>query len=1113
MSPVPDLKERENQASNNPGDRWRTSITHKNEGAEDIGSESANANRDDVQDQEQDKQAQSYYNDQQDNKKKRGKLMGGKGPLMAIFGGLSMTLVIVGFIANMFSSILINIKETLFNDHQSNSSRTNKVYGDAMRASMFTQGKCVGKIQILCKFQTMSDRQIKKLERAGFRVEPDPDKNAALPGRQKIKRITFPDGSVANNAREFHTLANASPTHARWVRYATLGKTSYYLNSKFDKILGKFKTDKSKKLTGKTKEDNDSDVNKNTNGVDSKGKDDAKVKDEAKKKAGDDVTNKLKTDGVGNITKRVSGKMSWLAAPVVLGCGAYNMSHLVTAYAKKYHIEQMVKYSMIFLNTADRIKDQGDISPEQASYAGELFTDVDTREKITDPSGKETTNPSLGETATDAQAYKIAAHGDQSDLTPEAQKFKANGYTSDKNTSWLGRINDITKSIEVAAAPFNPAHGNPLDGLFNQGKFFGSLVKNGGDFFKTAQEFATNGSTSIDEGREAIRYLCIKGEKAALTGYIAFCAAQAINAASVVVGNAEGSVGWASLIGCVAAAACQVAEFAPVPKDCSDATQFVGEKALELADKLGITDAVLKYIQDSVVGSFLKYTDVGNAVGAGEAFMGEKTANGYGLRPAKDTEEAKNFVASTNKDMEMDDKIAFEDAQKTPFDLKNPYSFLSTVVRSAGLYFDSRTPVYSALGSIISIVPSSLTSGQTAKAYYSQPVQTPDQRYNCDDPDLINIGIKNGDKFCNTSGITPNAELEKGRQQATDDYPLIEKTIEYMTKEQPANEAGGGTLDDSFCDIPGGDALFGGVVGMATSGGGDCSSAKEKSKQRSINDDGSTVSGSQYEKYIKYCTEDREWPWGTFGEEVQEAKTTRDLDWFTGKQCLSDSTMMQNFRTYYNLCAQQATMDDTASCFEDTSSAPTTASGDACSIMNNPNIVYVNPGTKEGLKELCETGKATNSCGQPFTINPMLFNVITTLSSKYKIWLNNFGFKQDRFSCDSGQHPKGNAIDLNGIEIVGGGGKAGGPDWGGITYSDPAQVKVIESYASDWLNALPRDRGGVGQKGCGGGRDSNPAFNPTFPAGSINVNGAAFFEDSCDHLHIDIRNRGNLNAV
>ncbi|MCA9334640.1 hypothetical protein KC953_00680, partial [Candidatus Saccharibacteria bacterium] len=310
----------------------------------------------------------------------------------------------------------------------------------------------------------MSKRQIDKMKRAGFKLDTSDSGSKTLTGRYRIQSGTFPDGSRFNNAREFHALANSSPERAKSVRYATLGRTSFYLNNKFDKVLAKFKTDKSKKLTGKSKKDNDSDVNRKTNGVeDSNNKSEKKIREEAVSKAKEDITANSSKKAIADTTRRLGGKGGLLALPVVLGCGAYNLSHLTTAYAKKYHIEQMVKYAMIFLNTADRIKAQGDISPEAVSYVGDLLTQADPREFITNPDGKEIKNPGYGMTATDAQAYKIAAHGDQTNLTSEAKKFKAAGYSSGENTGWLEDLSNFTKTVEIAMSPFDLANINISD--------------------------------------------------------------------------------------------------------------------------------------------------------------------------------------------------------------------------------------------------------------------------------------------------------------------------------------------------------------------------------------------------------------------------------------------------------------------------------------------------------------------------------------------------------------------------------------------------------------------------------------------------------------------------
>ena len=188
------------------------------------------------------------------------------------------------------------------------------------------------------------------------------------------------------------------------------------------------------------------------------------------------------------------------------------------------------------------------------------------------------------------------------------------------------------------------------------------------------------------------------------------------------------------------------------------------------------------------------------------------------------------------------------------------------------------------------------------------------------------------------------------------------------------------------------------------------------------------------------------------------------------------------------------------------------ASGDARDLArqlaNNPNIEYVNPATKKALLSFADTGKATSYCGDPnFKIDPLLSGVMLANAKKYKIYVNNFGFKEDRFAaCDQGQHPKGKAVDLNGIKKLDGGG-AGGTGWGSINYSNNEEAQTVSDYATDWMDILAKDHPNVGRAGQ---VQCNPAiFNlvknrkPAWKGADGNLH----FNDSCDHLHIDVGER------
>lgn len=175
-------------------------------------------------------------------------------------------------------------------------------------------------------------------------------------------------------------------------------------------------------------------------------------------------------------------------------------------------------------------------------------------------------------------------------------------------------------------------------------------------------------------------------------------------------------------------------------------------------------------------------------------------------------------------------------------------------------------------------------------------------------------------------------------------------------------------------------------------------------------------------------------------------------------------------------------------------------------LADSPNIIWLNNATKEQLKAFAAGGAVTNACNEPMAISPYLSGALLALTTRadkpYKITIDNFGFAQDRdyIGCEreQKQHPKGNAVDIQYIEIIGGKKTSPGLDYVGD------DGEVVSQFATDFLNLIPRNRGGVGQKGCNG-------MNPTFPPGSTTLNGAHFFKDGCNHLHIDVRNRDNLS--
>lgn len=1030
----------------------------------------------------------------------RGKLVNAvrkNGPTGSIVGVLLFGLVGVGggtsFIA---SSILVNMKE-IFHSDRADATRTNQLFSRGFMANKFNNdgNKCDAKKPICRKMSYMQDSELKRYEENGFRIKgkivgPDGKETGSRVGEVdkdgkpypslltdgqsvKVEEVIYPDGTTTKSGKEFYAHADSRPNALRRAENAFNSRSAFYLNTFFSDLLkSKWNFGKgAKKFPAPDKDNNDP-----NNQLSDENNQDKVFNQEADAihvdpgTSPNDPNNPLKSRGdkiVNDVSGKAAGKVAakgGALGSIVQGtCTLYRLAYMAEAAIKAYHAYQLVRFALLFFQAADQIKD-GKGDGDRVTYLANNLTWYDKSKPRSEGGGL---------TATDSEGYQIAAYGDQNGLKEFSKRFLLGGSIGQK-------IEGFTSVFENAV--------NPIPGI------------------------------SGDNGHEKMRSICrVAQSPLALVGTACAALVPALTAGGSVapgVGNIAGFTLSAATCVCTVTGVVpfidkipdSIASFIPGIGDCkrlSESTEQLMNQAIELAKNSKLKDWVFNLISELNIDDNTRGVDAGNAIAAGAGMMLSVTGTGYGLKPAGSKQEVKDYVAF-NQDLE-DTYIALDknDARNNPFDMDNKYSLVGSIARamSPEKPETAEASPYGFMSTLSGVYKGALkiaTGTPTADALYSQPslLGRADKRLdNCQDKTLQNIGAL-GDTYCSIVGVMTGTELGKARDQAyTPGSQVINNLINYMTTDQTGDEAKGGT----YCEPPN---PADGNLDPKTSCG-------DPSKTRSIGDDGTPTPGSQYEMYLKYCTEKREAPWGLQYEYYAQG-ALRDQDWFSGKQCMSNSTMLMNFRMWTNYCLQSGTLNGSLNCYsaKDSKNQPTSTKGDVCSLANNPNIVYVNEGTKKGLKEICETGHSVNSCGDTnYKLNQELIDILTTLSGKYKIWLNNFGFKYDRNSCDGGQHPKGKAVDLNGIERLDGSGKAGGPDWGGITYGNVNQVKLIQDYASDWLAGINHSHGGVGQKGC------SSSFNPVFPPDSVNVNGAAFFADSCDHLHIDVRDRTNLNAL
>ncbi|HEU5122175.1 MAG TPA: hypothetical protein VFT59_04985 [Candidatus Saccharimonadales bacterium] len=438
-------------------------------------------------------------------------------------------------------------------------------------------------------------------------------------------------------------------------------------------------------------------------------------------------------------------------------------------------------------------------------------------------------------------------------------------------------------------------------------------------------------------------------------------------------------------------------------------------------------------------------SDAGNAMFVGTAMIMGTAAMKFGMKPGTVDAVRKN-MADNHELLQKEIAMKTYEASKTPLDVTNRYSFLGSMAYQIAHFMPNfQQPVLAGAGKVFSAVPGSLNMlTKNASAAYSMPVADySDVRFSqCKDEVYTELKDRfTPDMFCAIRYV-PN------------EYQDSEAVLDYMESR--------GEIDP--------------VSGAAKP-------------------------GSYLEKYMKYCVE-REDPWGSTSIAAEEM--TDDPNWYTGVKCTDVTTENTMSSEYVGYKTVQSVIDR-----EDPEAAPTdtqVTSGDsrelARQVANNPDI-ELGANTKADLLRFADTGQAVNSCNANFTLDSGMLGAMQTLSGKYRILVNNIGFNDDRDRCDNGQHPKGAAVDINGIEVKGG----AKTNWGSIRFT-PQEMPIITSYANDWLVALAPGRGGVGQKGClNGSRVASGGFSVTPPPGATGINGNLNFVDDCTHLHIDARVR------
>ena len=674
------------------------------------------------------------------NKKLRGK--GILTPKRSIIGGGVIGIAAIGLLMLFTGSLsIVHLKEALVDDLNDQMAAMNIRSEHVLRAKTkkMTSGICTSKLTVKCRFSTMSARQIKKFEKAGF---TDIETTDHAGGRKRITSINTPDGRTFSNPSE---MLVASRTDVK-VRSALNRAYNPLFSGFYDKVstevFKKLKTSRTKKVTDNTDEERQKSVKEAASGEKSpEGGDRVKVDDDGNKYILDENGEKIpasdpRFDELNNKVNEVDTRIKSrpkIAGKAVTGaltgalkglsivghmdsaCTLYNSARAVAASAKVIRAVQLAQFAMIILNTADLIK-SGNAEGAAVSFVGTMLAATDTRKTIADESSafgsltgdnltlKERPNPFYKKSAYEAPGIRASLHNDAPILTSQSQQYMVGGGLS-----------------------------GTLSGVLDQ--IIGVIGVSKGEIRSTCKK--------------------IQSPWTRIGGFVV-----GIGSFFVPIGN-QVRIGQLLTAGSVSVA-------------LGFAQPFL---EAQIADMLS----------GDIVGDGLKGVEAGDALFAGAAVIMGNMARGRGMQPAS----KKAFQAYTSATDEVKTQIAAlekYEARKTPFDATNQYSFLGSALRTMNPSVvkiktggaDTIAGIYSLLSTAAGTIIPNAHAASLPEKY--------DKRLSlCQDEGYAEIGI-DADVFCNVRYALTPAEL------AMD----VEENVDYMIAKGHINEESGVATSDDY---------------------------------------------------------------------------------------------------------------------------------------------------------------------------------------------------------------------------------------------------------------------------------------------------------------------------
>lgn len=280
--------------------------------------------------------------------------------------------------------------------------RTDKVYKAKVKGIDCKTG-------FFCRLSKASDRNIKNLEKAGFKVEVKEGSN--LFGKKTITSLTHKETGevINNNTKDLKRIMRTRPELRASIKQGFSGRFASFLDKIWDKIKNLFQFKKVKADNkGKDEQQLQEEANETANSqskdtqkksssmdteideVDENGNTKTKKnkKDRTDADKGSDLAEKeLKNLGKEQKGKKASSKfnskgfssklntaLKGIGAAAIV-CGLYTFGNIMYTALKSTKLQILIQFSLTFLSFASKIK-AGHATPQEASMVGNSLMDI-----------------------------------------------------------------------------------------------------------------------------------------------------------------------------------------------------------------------------------------------------------------------------------------------------------------------------------------------------------------------------------------------------------------------------------------------------------------------------------------------------------------------------------------------------------------------------------------------------------------------------------------------------------------------------------------------------------------------------------------------------------------